>query len=373
MLVYDYFDPAYKAGGPISSCVNLVALLKEHLNFFVFTTNLDLDKQQLAVTTNRFIQYDTNVSIVYLDKKNSIKAFNNYIKLYAPDTIYLNGVFSMHSTLIPLLFLNFKKNNIKCVLSPRGMLQKNALKQKFLKKKIYLLIFNMLIKRLDVVWHTTSEIEKDDLVEIIPSAKKNMILTIGNIPNINILYRQKFQRTTSLRLVTAAIVSPMKNILKILLTLSKMTNNVIYTLYGPIKDQVYWKDCLNIVGKLPSNIKFQYKGSVNSKNIPGELCKHDVYIQPSESENFGHSIFEALMVGLPVITSKNTPWQTLSKNRAGWIVDPEIEYHLFSSINNAASLSDSEYIEFSVNARAEAEKYLVNSHLKESYLDLFNT
>ena len=40
------------------------------------------------------------------------------------------------------------------------------------------------------------------------------------------------------------------------------------------------------------------------------LSKHDLFVFPSLSENFGHVIFESLSAGTPVITSVHTPWKT---------------------------------------------------------------
>ena len=39
---------------------------------------------------------------------------------------------------------------------------------------------------------------------------------------------------------------------------------------------------------------------------------------PSKSENYGHSIIESFLSSRPVITSKNTPWNNLFENHAGY-------------------------------------------------------
>ena len=44
-------------------------------------------------------------------------------------------------------------------------------------------------------------------------------------------------------------------------------------------------------------------------------------VLPTYSENFGIVVAEALAVGVPVITTKGTPWQDLTLHKCGWWID----------------------------------------------------
>jgi len=55
------------------------------------------------------------------------------------------------------------------------------------------------------------------------------------------------------------------------------------------------------------------------------LHSADIFVLPSYSENFGIVIAEALAMGVPVITTKGTPWQELEELNCGWWIDLSVE------------------------------------------------
>jgi glycosyltransferase involved in cell wall biosynthesis len=67
----------------------------------------------------------------------------------------------------------------------------------------------------------------------------------------------------------------------------------------------------------------------------------DLFILPSHSENFGIVILESLSFGVPVITTKNTPWRALEENDCGWWVDMNV-HALQLTLKHAMGLSDIE-------------------------------
>ena len=79
----------------------------------------------------------------------------------------------------------------------------------------------------------------------------------------------------------------------------------------------------DILGKGGGASSVHFTGSLDDRWKWGLLRHADLFIMPSDFENFGIAIVEALLAGLPVIATTRTPWQVLCDRQAGWLVEPE--------------------------------------------------
>ena len=52
------------------------------------------------------------------------------------------------------------------------------------------------------------------------------------------------------------------------------------------------------------------------------LASLDLFALPTDWENFGVVLGEALSLGVPVITTTNTPWQWVAAAGVGWFIEP---------------------------------------------------
>lgn len=375
LIVYDYFYPGYRAGGPIQSLTNLIVSLHEKFAISVFTSAYDLD-QDVPYSSVKLNQWNkvsipgavTTIVNVFYAAKNYSKS--DVVKLVTEkkfSIIYLNGIYS---TTFFLHILKAQKTiNGKIVVCPRGMLQKGALSVKPFKKKIYLkyLQFSGFLK--NVTFHATNEEEKNDIVNFFPKNRGIYIApNIPKVPLLNIGIPNK--KYGVLKLVFLSLITEKKNLLLLLQIMSRLKGNVYLDIYGPIKDKKYWEDCKELIQQFPEQIF--YKGEIEPQFVQSILSQYEVFILLTKGENFGHAIYEALSVGRPVITSYFTPWENLQNQLAGTNVDIYNENSIIEAIENFRFMSQQEFADNCIGAHNLAKLYYQQTNALEKYSAMFS-
>jgi glycosyltransferase involved in cell wall biosynthesis len=374
-IIYDHFLPAWKAGGPIRSLEQLIRNLHDSFDFSVLCSAYEYDETEILknIKADYWISWENNTKIFYKSKQiSNRKYFTDRYEEVAPNIIYINGLFSYHYNIISLLAAKkyTKKNpNVKIILSPRGMLHPGALSQKRFKKKLYLRFMKMTrIHRL-IHWHATNEQE----ATYIKNQFGNVNISIaGNFPKLSSLLPSPPKLPNSLIMGTLALISPMKNHMEILKSLKDTTSNIIWNIYGPVKDQQYWNECLHLISLLPKNIKVVYHGAVEPARVHELFEQIHLYIQPSKSENFGHAILEALSAGKPVITTNTTPFTILNEYKAGYTVAiNQLESELSSAIDQFSKMGPDEFSTYQKGAAHFANNFINVNNLKKQYAEMF--
>jgi hypothetical protein len=91
-------------------------------------------------------------------------------------------------------------------------------------------------------------------------------------------------------------------------------------------------------------------GPVSPNDVEEVLKWAHIKILPSKSENYGHSMVEALSAGKPMISSHFIPWNDLNINNAGFNVDPNNLEELVDAMEFYANVDATYYDILSSNA-----------------------
>ena len=376
LIFYDHFYPAWKAGGPVQSLVNIVRQLHEEYELYVVCKPHEMNEQSPlpGITVNKWLDWEDKAKVYYRDYVSA----NHYqlkelIASVKPDAIFINGLFSLHFNIRPFQYAVAyckQHTNCKLILSARGMLHPGALSQKSLKKKIFLTFFRLAGWHKATHWHATDEQELQYIKDQFGKSMK--VLVAGNFPNLLPVTSMPEKKNNELIMGTVALISPMKNHLAVLQALQKSSASIQWHIYGPVKDAAYWKDCEQLMNKLPQNIKMIYHGELSPADLATAMEQFQLFIMPSKSENFGHALLEALSAGKPVITTNTTPFKHLQDAKAGYTVDVNnLDADLSVAIILFAGMNNAEFAEHSKAAAAFAATFVDTRQIRQQYQTLF--
>jgi glycosyltransferase involved in cell wall biosynthesis len=381
LIIYEFFYPAYKAGGVVQSLRNLVTLLHKDYNFYCITGGYDLNETEplaginLNAWNNITIDNQAKINIWYDDKKNLTPSkMNGLIHSVNPDIIYINGFMHIAFLMNPLLAIRFTSNKtIKTIIAPRGMLQEGAVAVKSVKKKWYLKVIQLLNLTKNIHWHITAPIEIAGIRKYF-TATDNQITCIGNIPRNPVdTIQQTSKREGFLSLLYASIITEKKNLLYVLQSLMHCTASIEFTIYGVIKEQAYWDDCNAIIKQLPEHILVSYKGDYSPDQMQTIVSNADAMIILSKGENFSHAIFECLGAGRPIISSDFTSWNDLTSQNAGWNLPLDQPLAIAAQLDQLASISNTDWISYCYGAYQLAEAYLRKHNFRNEYLAMLDS
>jgi len=376
LILTDWYEPGYKAGGPIQSCRNFVAAMHEEFEISVLTTDRDLGetKPYPQILVNQWNQRSPGISVYYAEKeKLSTKKIAELIREKQPDFIYLNSMYSYRFSVIPLLFSWRNKISAKIILAPRGMLQEGAMQFKSAKKRLFIRMINFMGVPQKLRFHATDEQEQRDILRHFPKA--GQVMEIQNFTAPLPMQLQKIEKVPGiLRAVYISRIIPKKNIIFFLQLLNKLPADIRlrFDIYGEVEDAAYWEQADSIIASLPANISVEDHGALPHGKVTETLEASHIFVLPSKGENFGHAIFESWSAGRPCLISDKTPWHHLKKQLTGWDLSLDSEQPWLNALDEAAGWDQRAFDSWSKSSREFAARHVEQFNLKQAYLKLFS-
>lgn len=374
LILCDWFLPGYLAGGPIQSIATLTAHLKEDFEFKIITTDRDFKSSvpYVGIKINEWTEYQGR-QVFYVSPENMNPAFVlQLIQSIEHDVIYLNSLFSKLFTVYPLKWKQQGKLKSTIVLAPRGMLRDAALAVKPLKKKLFMFYAKSIGLFKNIQWQSTSRQETQEIKNRIGASV--FVTEVSNLPDFVGDAKTIAKQSGELKLCFIARIVDIKNLNFAIDVLKQVTyGKIMYDVYGPKEDEVYWQQCELNAKELPANILFSYKGSLEPSSIGKTLSEYHALFLPTQTENFGHVIVQSLQYGRPVIISNNTPWHQLEQNKAGFDLSLTDKIAFVNAVNQLISLNQTDYDTMTVHCKHYINSALNIETIKSQYLKLFNS
>jgi len=101
--------------------------------------------------------------------------------------------------------------------------------------------------------------------------------------------------------------------------------------------------------------RFEFVGEVADDKKWELYSRAGLFVLPSKAENFGLVIAEALACGVPVITTRATPWEEIQTHRCGWWVETG-PTPLADALRQATGLTNAEREQMGRRGRALVEQ-----------------
>lgn len=306
-----------KSGGTSTSTYDLVRGLNQvgALTDILTLDVIDKTKDRL-VGDDSFIHALPNDGFSSFGYSKNISKALNVIGNY--DIVHTNGMW---------MYVNYKSGRvaqstgIPYMITLHGMLYPQALAVKFWKKKpIYQIFFKSILQGAACLHATCDE----EMHHIRKMGIKSPIAVVPNlVPKPNFIDQIK-RKDDRFRIGFLGRLHSIKNIHKLIDAWAQLNikdgelciiGSGVPQYESSLKAQVLRLGLNNVVfsGFFVGEAKFD------------KLASLSCLILPSESENFGMVVPEALMVGTPVIASKGTPWANLEAHHCGWWIDNDIE------------------------------------------------
>jgi glycosyltransferase involved in cell wall biosynthesis len=271
----------------------------------------------------------------------------------------MNDVVHIHGLWTPFEWRAYregKARGARVVISPHGSLEPWALGHKRVKKlAAWMLYQKRILQQADLLIASTN-IERDNFRDLGLTAPIAVIpVGVDSSDRPADLFEPDISDREKIVLFLARL-SPKKGIPDLLEAWS-MIDRCGYELhihgYGSDSYRTYLENRISAL-KIGHHVKLC--GPLYGEEKWRKLQKSSIYVLPSYSENFGITVAEALLSGLPVITSKATPWGELSLRGLGWIVDNDVT-QLRDALHLAVSTDVGRLRSIRSEARNYAQKY----------------
>ena len=300
--------------------------------------------------------------------------FENVAAKIKPDIVHLHGLWNPNLHRCAVICRRWR---IPYVIAPRGMLEPWSLKQKWLKKRIARLLYQDKDLKCAAALHATAESEADQFKRL---GFKNPVIVSPNGVNLPLGEGVGSQelgvsgKGSEKRVLFVSRMHPKKGVLELVEAIkrvmsggveewrSKWRVELVYTVSGEFERE-YEAKVKTTVKELGLEYQFIFTGPLNDVEKWNAYARADLFVLPTYSENFGIVVAEALWAGVPVITTKGTPWSDLNDRKCGWWIDlpvvgssPAVWQEFDDALVNAMSMSDKDRGEMGERGRRLVEE-----------------
>lgn len=231
--------------------------------------------------------------------------------------VHIHGLWSVESM---LGIMAASAAGLPYVISTRGMLAPWALRHKSMKKKLALWLYQARAIRGASLLLASSEEEHADVKKLFPDSRVEILPNGIELPEAMPTCRQS--RPDSRLAVAIGRLHPVKGYAELIRAWSRCRPpDWQLSIAGPDEDG-YGLVLQRLIESEGVAQSVRLIGAVDETAKWQLLADAEVLFAPSHTENFGMAIAEALIAGVPVVTTTKTPWKAIGREQCGWQIEP---------------------------------------------------
>lgn len=238
-----------------------------------------------------------------------------------PDVVHLHGLWQYPSLATLRWFRKTRKNY---AVSPHGMLEPWSLQQSRPLKRLALWLYQGPCLRSAFCIRATARMEADSIRR---AGFRNPIALIPNgveVPQV-LPARSSPQTASTRQALFLSRIHPKKGLANLVQAWHDLQPSGWHlTIVGP-DEGGHLAEIKRLAAGLGLQDKIRFIGETFGDAKLKLYTESDLFVLPTYSENFGTVIAEAMSCGVPVITTRGTPWEELQTLRCGWWIEIGLE------------------------------------------------
>lgn len=368
LIVIGTYLPGYKAGGPVLSIANLIEYLGTEYEFRVVTSCFDLGEtkpyegipiDQWMPVGRAWVYYTFDINMEVVQRISQ-----------GMDIIYVCGCFDIYAGNVLRLYRKGKIHG-RVIIASMGLFSDGAFRIKYWKKKLYMILTNLLGWYRGIEWSASTEEEATNIAKHVWGKISYHIAK--DLPRtVRLRSVPKTKQTGYLNVVFLSRISRKKNLSYAISVLQIVTDvKIRFSIIGTMEDEDYWQECQNLLQHLPENVTWEYRGGIPSEQVVQELEKYQVFLLPTLGENYGHVIQEALSAGCVALISDQTPWKDLEQAGVGAAIPLDQPEKYVEWITYFADMEETEFQKISDQAIQYAYDNSNIDEMADRYREMF--
>lgn len=318
LIIYRSYFPSESHLGPATAIRNLVDNMGSEYEFHLITMNIEFSTGHRLFPECLHQQKQENLLIEYVPR--GLKGLRVLLeRLGEPfDVIDIQCAFDPLLAIPALTFCRFGGGkNAKIFHTPHGIFMDVIMSTRRLKKTLFCRFADLIGLYRNIIHLAGSPSEEADIRRNHLRAQTVQVVSQFVEPVSSRRIDRK-KEPNGLRVAFVGRVTAQKNLIFAIEVLKKLKVPSTFDVFGSVSDREYYATCRALANDGAGCCAIAFKGNVDKASLFELLTDYDVLLHPTLGENFGHSIVEALSLGVPVLISDRAPWTDVASWGAGW-------------------------------------------------------